>query len=90
MTQTFEYHGFTLVVDVEAGVGWERNTSPSPKTGYVSTVRILRAGVPVALFSPLRFGDAGGRPFATEADALTGGYSAAQKIVDDLFNEPPN
>jgi hypothetical protein len=37
------------------------------------------------VYSPLRFGEARGRPFATEADALMGGYSAACKIVDDLF-----
>ena len=86
MTQTFEYQGFTLVVDVEADIGWERNASPTRRAGFVSTVRILRAGTAIALFSPLRFGDAGGRPFVTEAEALMGGYSAAQKIVDDLFS----
>lgn len=90
MTQTFEYQGFTLVVNVEADYGWERNASPTRRAGFVSTVRILRAGTAVALFSPLRFGDAGGRPFATEADALMGGYGAAQKIVDDLFSQQPH
>ncbi|NPT48006.1 hypothetical protein GNZ12_43330 [Paraburkholderia sp. 1N] len=90
MTQTFEYQGFTIVVDVEADFGWERIASLTQGTGFVSTVRILRAGTALALFSPLRFGDDGGRPFATEADALIGGYSAAQKIVDDLFSQPPH
>jgi hypothetical protein len=40
----------------------------------------------MAVFSPLRFGEAGGHPFATEADALMDGYSAARRIVDDLFS----
>ncbi|ALL70156.1 hypothetical protein K788_0001495 (plasmid) [Paraburkholderia caribensis MBA4] len=36
-------------------------------------------------FSPLRLGEAAGRAFASKHDALTGGYSAACTIVDDLF-----
>jgi hypothetical protein len=49
-------------------------------------VKIFRAENAVAIFSPLRFGEAGGRPFKTEAEALMGGHSAAQRIVDDLFD----
>jgi hypothetical protein len=54
--------------------------------GYVAIVKIFQAGNAMAVFSPLRFGESGGHPFATEADALMGGYSAARRIVDDLFN----
>ena len=89
MTQTFEYQGFTLVVNVETEPRRERTAALEWQVGFVSTIRILRAGTAVALFSPLRFGDDGGRPFATEAEALTGGHIAARKIVDDLFSEPP-
>jgi hypothetical protein len=39
----------------------------------------------MAVFSPLRFGGVGGHPFATKADALMGGHSAARRIVDDLL-----
>jgi hypothetical protein len=38
------------------------------------------------VFSPLRFGESQGKPFLSEADALMAGYSAGQRIVDDLFN----
>nr|WKF55668.1 hypothetical protein HUO10_000112 [Paraburkholderia busanensis] len=88
MTHTYEYQGFTLVVDVEVDPGWIRESTVAHNAGFVSTVRILRAGTAVALFSPLRFGDTGGRPFETDADALTGGCTAAQRIVDDLFSQP--
>jgi hypothetical protein len=44
----------------------------------------------MAEFSPLRFGEAGGHPFVTEADALMGGYSAARRIVDDLVVKRAN
>jgi hypothetical protein len=52
----------------------------------VAVVRISKAGASVAVFSPLRFGESRGRPFLSKADALMGGYSAGQRIVDDLFN----
>jgi hypothetical protein len=37
----------------------------------------------MAMFSPIRLGEAGGGPFSAEADAPLGGYSAARRIVDD-------
>jgi hypothetical protein len=85
MMRTYEYHGYTLSVTIEADFSWPRNAT-AKRGGYVAVVRILQAGTAVAVFSPLRFGDTGGRPFATEADALMTGYSAARKIVDDLFS----
>lgn len=87
MNRTYEYEGFTLEVSVESDFSWQQIPAPARGTGFVATVRVFQAGQAVALFSPLRFGDTGGRPFATEADALMGGYSAAQKIVDDIFNQ---
>lgn len=87
MTHSFEYHGFAVVVKVEADIGWKQKSVPGQPAGFVSTVRVLRSGTAIALFSPLRFGDAGGRPFATEADALAGGCNAARKIIDDLFGQ---
>jgi hypothetical protein len=84
VTRTYEYHGCTIVVAVESDSGWRLVGGAAAPMGYVTIVRICKAGAAVAVFSPLRFGEAGGRPFATEADALMGGYSAARRIVDDL------
>lgn len=39
-----------------------------------------------AVLSPLRLGESRGKPFLSKADALTGGYSAGRRIVDDLFH----
>jgi hypothetical protein len=86
MTRTYEYHGYTLVIAVESDSSWRQAGGTAASAGYVAIVRIFQAGNPMAVFSPLRFGEAGGRPFATEADALMGGYNAARRIVDDLFN----
>jgi hypothetical protein len=87
MTRTWAYHGFTIEVGVEADFNGHGRHGTAPRAGYEAVVSVIRAGASVAVFSPLRFGDSGGRPFATEADALIGGYSAACKIVDDLFSD---
>lgn len=86
MTRTYEYHGYTLVVAVESDFSWQLGGGAAASVGFLTIVKIFHAANAVAVFSPLRFGEAGGRPFATEADALMGGYSAARRIVDDLFN----
>lgn len=85
MTRSYDYESFTLEISVESDFSIALKKLEPRRPGYVAIVRIFQAANTVAVFSPLRFGEAGGRPFATEADALMGGYSAARKIVDDLF-----
>ncbi|CAM2155355.1 protein of unknown function [Pararobbsia alpina] len=34
---------------------------------------------------PLRLGDAGGKAFASQAEAMMAGCTAARRIIDDLF-----
>ena len=87
MMRTYEYHGFTLQVTVESDFSFPAIKRPAPRPGYVAVVRVFQAGTAIAIFSPLRFGEIGGRPFDTEVDALMGGYSAARRIVDDLFGQ---
>ncbi|MEX3843393.1 hypothetical protein [Paraburkholderia sp. BR10882] len=85
MTRSYDYEGFMLEIAVESDVSTGPNRREPTRPRYVAIVRIFQAASAVAVFSPLRFGEAHGRPFATEADALMGGYSAACKLVDDLF-----
>ncbi|TCK84216.1 hypothetical protein B0G74_9039 [Paraburkholderia sp. BL9I2N2] len=85
MMRTYEYHGFTLQVSAESNLSFQPIRQAAARSGYVAVVRVFQAGNAVGIFSPLRFGEARGRPFDTEVDALTGGYSAARRIVDDLF-----
>lgn len=87
MPKSYEYHGFTLEVSVEFEVSIHADGRAQEQAGYVAIVRIFKEGNAVAVFSPLRFGEIGGRPFGSEVDALMGGYSAARKIVDDLFSK---
>lgn len=85
MSRTYQYQRFDVKVDVEADLYWKSGCTPTREVGYVAVVRICKAGAAVAVFSPLRFGESHGKPFLSEGDALTGGYSAARRIVDDLF-----
>ena len=85
MTRSYDYEGFTLEISVESAISIGPKKPALTRPGYVAVVRIFQAASTLAVFSPLRFGEAGGRPFTTEADAFMGGYSAARKIVDDLF-----
>jgi len=80
-----DYKGFTLEVSVESDIYIGANRLEQRRPGYLPVVPIFQAANTVPVSSPLRFGEAGSRPFATEADALTAAYSAARKIVDDLF-----
>jgi hypothetical protein len=87
MMRMYEYHGFTLQVSVESDFSFRPIKWPVARSGYVAVVRVFQAGNAVAIFTPPSFGEAGGRPFDTEVDALMSGYSAARKIVDDLFGQ---
>ncbi|RQS68471.1 hypothetical protein DID96_19665 [Burkholderia sp. Bp8963] len=84
--RTYEHLGFTLEVTVESDFSLRPVQPTGLRPGYVAVVRVFQAGHAIATFSPLRYGDAGGRPFDTEVDAMMGGYSAARRIVDDLFS----
>lgn len=86
MNCTYQYQGFDIEVTVEADSNWRGGRTASGDVGYVAVMRICKAGAALAVFSPLRFGESQGKPFLSEADALTGGYSAGGRIVDDLFH----
>ncbi len=85
MTRIYDYEGFRLEISVEADFASGAKQLAQRRPGYIAVVRIFQSSGMLATFSPLRFGETGGRPFTTEADALTGGHSAARKLVDDLF-----
>ncbi|MBN3802524.1 hypothetical protein GXB81_05570 [Paraburkholderia sp. Ac-20336] len=85
MARTYHYKGFELKVAIESNFRWQPQIARTPAPTYVAVVTIARAAPPVAIFSPLRLGDADGKAFSTEGDALMTGYSAARRIVDDLL-----
>jgi hypothetical protein len=70
VNRTYEYQGFTVELGVESDFSWRHGSTPLRQKGFAATARIFQAGKAVVSFSPLRFGDFGGRPFATDTDAL--------------------
>lgn len=84
MHRTYQYHGFSIEIGVETNFDQRWTINLDAHVGYVATVTILHPGLPVAVFSPLRFGDTLGRPYSSEIDAITGGRGAGQRLVDDL------
>lgn len=85
MIRRFEYQCFTIEVAVQADFTLQRKSGLAPGIGYVAIVMIRRSGARVAAFSPLRLGDAGGRPFQSHSDALVAGHDAGMRIVDDVY-----
>ena len=83
MHRTYQYRGFSIEVSVETDFNRRPTIAVASHVGYVATVRILRPDLPVAVFSPLRFGETRNHLFSSEGDALMGGCSAGQRLVDD-------
>jgi hypothetical protein len=84
MPQTCEYNGFTLHVAIQSDfhpLSSRRDANPA----YVAVVRICEPGTSRSRFSAIRLAETGGRGFASEAEALSGGFMAAQRMVDDLL-----
>ncbi len=81
MSRTYQYLGFDVEVAVETDFSWSGARGAATGVGYVAVVRISKAGDTVAVFSPLRFGEAKGKPFFNEADALMGGFSAGRPCM---------
>lgn len=83
MVRTYQYKGFRLEVAIEANFSWPRQIMQTPSPTYVAIVSVERTGG--TKLSPLRLGDADGKAYSTEGDALMTGYSTARRIVDSLM-----
>lgn len=87
MKRNYEYHGYQIEVSVEASSASARLGVGSRQPGFVTVVRVLRAGAPVSQFAPLRLSDADGQLFRNDVDALKGGYAAGRRLIDDVSAE---
>lgn len=88
MTQTYEYHGYTLQIAIEFDFRTREGVRITANPGYVAVVRICEPGTRLSRFSPLRLVEKAGHPFLSESEALDGGYHAACTLVDDLSQQP--
>jgi hypothetical protein len=84
MLQRYDYQGFTLQIAVEHDFRSASHPPQAPR-GYLAVIRICEPGTSLSPFSPLRLGEAGGHAFASPDRTISGGFSAAQRMVDDLL-----
>ncbi|PXW22735.1 hypothetical protein C7408_110128 [Paraburkholderia caballeronis] len=89
MNRTYEYRGYRLDVSVEALCFGQAGRTMLARRRYIAVVRFVAAHDATAEFPTMRLDEAGGQPFASEVDALMGGYSAGQRLIDDRLSRPP-
>jgi len=81
----YEYRGYALEVSVEAVRPDQAGRSMlAAHRRYAAIVTFAASDRP---FETLRLSEAGGLPFSVEVDALMGGYSAAQRVIDDHLDK---
>jgi hypothetical protein len=85
MQRAYHYKNLVIEVTVEGDIQLPVTRRTASTRGFVAVVRVVSKGAGVPLFAPFRLGDPAGQAFATEAEALMGGYSAGQRLVDDLI-----
>ncbi len=84
MMRTYQHRGLIIDVAVESDFVLRPCERQAVRSRHVAIVTLYRNGHAIAIFSPLRFSNAGAQPFDTEVDALMGGYSAGRRIIDDM------
>lgn len=84
MQRTYPYKGLEVTVDLESV--WEATGSavPSLPVGFVAIVSIGGKGMPNSLSPPIRVTNDNKKLFGTEAAALMAGFSAAQRLIDQM------
>jgi len=83
MFRHYEYKGFAVSVAVEVRACIARGNQP--RESFTAVVQVARVPATAPLTVPLRLAGRTGTPFQTEADALMGGYTAGQMLIDELL-----
>jgi len=82
MMRSYEYETFNLEISLESDFSSAADKNKRKRVRYFAIVRIHGSAGTTAPASPPasppRFADVGSRAFATQADALMGGYSAPE------------
>lgn len=85
MKRAYKYKGFVIAVDLEPVWEASGNVTLLPPRGFIAIVNIMMAGMDRPMVAPLRLAADKQQPFAKEADALMAGFSAGQRVVDDML-----
>jgi hypothetical protein len=83
MEKMYSYKGYEVTVTLESVRALSSEFTYGPPVGYIAVVSICTAeprrpvGVPIWLVTE------GNRVFGTADDALTAGFNAAKRVIDD-------
>ena len=83
MKRTYHHRGHTLDVSVETVCRTQEGTAAA--LDHIAL--LLISSDETMPFASLRIDSAAGRAFASEAEALMGGYSVGSSIVDKLIDD---
>ena len=83
MERIDSYKGFEITVELESVRAVSSEFTYGPPVGYIAVVSICTADPRRPIGVPIRLVTEGNRVFSTEDDALTAGFSAAQRVIDD-------
>jgi hypothetical protein len=83
MERIDSYKGFEITVELESVRAVSSSFTFGPPVGYIAVVRICTADPKRPVGVPIRLVTEGKRVFGTADEALTAGFSAAQRVIDD-------
>lgn len=86
MQRDYDYKGYSIRVVTETVHASALGKVMMEDRGYLTVVEIYRPRGLIPCFPQLRLADHDDRRFATEVDALMGGYSAGRRVVDDVLS----
>ncbi|MBB5502044.1 hypothetical protein [Paraburkholderia sp. MM5384-R2] len=85
MNRIYRYKGLQVEVKLEPIFAEAVGVALLPPRGFIAVVSIRREEAMPVLVAPMRLSGDAQRPFATRAEALMAGFSAGQRIIDDLL-----
>ena len=86
MRRAYDYRGFEVTIEVESVSAVIVVGAVVASGGLVVRVAV-RHRLSKRKFPPAHLSEEGERTFATEAEALMAGFSAAQRLIDDQLAE---
>ena len=83
MEKMYSYKGFEVTVKLESVRAVSSEFTYGPPVGYVAMVSICTVDPIRPVGSPIGLVGEGNRVFDTVGDALTAGFNAAKRVIDE-------
>jgi hypothetical protein len=83
MEKMYSYKGFDVTVKLESVRALSSEFTYGPPVGYIAVVSICTTVPRRPVGAPVGLVTEGNRVFGTVDDALTAGFNAAKRVIDD-------